>query len=204
MKKSTVRGAIFIIVIVVGVVGYYTYLSNRSRETREEATMTVVQTTLSRNLELDYPATPKEVIKYYNEILKCLYNEECTETEIDELAHKARELYDAELQEANELGAYLIRLNQEVSDYKESGRYITSASVAASTNVDYYQVDGYDFARIASGYSITENGVSTPSMLIYLLRRDENKHWKIYGWKLAESDTQEETAENTESTKAGE
>ncbi len=196
MKRTTTRGAIFFVILIVGVVGYYTYLSNRSREIKQDATMTEVQSTISRNLELDYPATPKEVIKYYNRILKCLYNEECTDAEIEQLAYKARELYDEELLAANELGIYMIRLEQEIADYRETGKSIASTAVAASTTVDFFEEDGFEFARIASGYSITQNGVTTPSMQIFLLRRDENKQWKIYGWKLAENQNENEAAIN--------
>lgn len=184
----------FIVILIVGVVGYYTYLSNRNREAVDEATMTAVQSALSRDLEMDYPATPKEVIKYYNQILKCFYNEECTDAEIEELGNKARELYDAELLEANDLGSYMMRLKQEIAEYKEEGKMITSASVAASTNVVYDEVDGYYFAKIASGYNVMQGSVNTPTMQIYLLRRDEDRRWKIYGWQL--SGTEEETSES--------
>ncbi len=186
MKKSTTRGAIFIVILIVGVVGYYTYLSNRSREQKQDASMTEVQATLSRDLELDYPSTPKEVIKYYNRIQKCFYNEECTDEELDDLACKVRELYDPQLLAANELGPYMIRLKQEIADYRENGKVITSASVAASTNVDYFEEDGFEFARIASGYNISQGGVNTPSLQIFLLRRDDDRQWKIYGWKLSD------------------
>lgn len=188
MKKSTARGAMFIVILIVGVIGYYAYLSNRNREAVDEANMTAVQSALSRDLEMDYPSTPKEVIKYYNQILKCLYNEECTDAELEELGNKARELYDEELLGANELGTYMMRLKQEVAEYKEQGKIITSASVAASTNVVYDQVDGYDFAKIACGYNIMQGKVNTPTKQIYLLRRDDDRRWKIYGWQLSESE----------------
>lgn len=178
----------FIVILIVGVIGYYAYLSNRNREAVDEANMTAVQSALSRDLEMDYPSTPKEVIKYYNQILKCLYNEECTDAELEELGNKARELYDEELLGANELGTYMMRLKQEVAEYKEQGKIITSASVAASTNVVYDQVDGYDFAKIACGYNIMQGKVNTPTKQIYLLRRDDDRRWKIYGWQLSESE----------------
>lgn len=178
----------FIVILIVGVVGYYTYLSNRSREAADEANMTAIQAALSRDLEMDYPSTPKEVIKYYNQILKCFYNEECTDAELEELGNKARELYDEELLSANELGTYMMRLKQEVADYKAAGKIISSASVAASTNVVYDEVDGYYFAKIACGYNVLQGKVSTPTKQIFLLRRDDDRRWKIYGWQLSESE----------------
>ncbi|MGN1146490.1 MAG: DUF6715 family protein [Acetatifactor sp.] len=189
MKKSTTRIAVIIICLIAIVVGYYAYLSNKSRESRMEGAMTMVQSTLSRDLKNDYPATPKEVIKYYNDILKCFYNEECTDEEIDDLGHKARELYDAELLEQNELGTYLIRLREDIGDFKKNNRRITNMAVAASTSVDFFSQDGFDFARIRSGYDIMDAGANKSSVLVYLLRKDDQKRWKIYGWDLAENVT---------------
>ena len=186
ITKSTTKITLVIIVFIVVVVGYYTYLSNRSREQKQNTNMSKVQITLSRNLENDYPPTPKEIIKYYNEILRCLYNEEASDEEIDDLGNKARELYDAELLENNELGMYLINLHAEVADYKENERKIASISLASSTNVDYFSEDGHSFAKIICNYNIMEGSTSHPTELVYLLRRDPDKQWKIYGWKATD------------------
>lgn len=187
MKKATTRTAVIVILLVLAVVGYYTYLSNRSRESRQEATMTVVQSTLSRDLSKNYPPTPKEVIKYYNEILRCLYNEESTDEEIEDLGLKARELYDAELLANNEEETSQMLLKAEVYDYRNKSRRFTSFNVAASTSVDFFEEDGYEFARIMCGYNIMQDGKNHPSQLVYLLRKDDNKRWKIYGWENVEN-----------------
>lgn len=186
MAKSTTKITLIIVCLIVLVVGYFAYLSNRSREQKEEAAMSKVQSTLSRSLENDYPPTPKEVVKYYNEILRCFYNEECTDEEIDALGNKARELYDAELLENNELGTYLINLHADIADYRENERKISSISLASSTNVDFFSEDGFSFAKITCNYNIMEDGTNYPIELVYLLRRDENKQWRIYGWKAAD------------------
>ena len=186
MRKATTRTTIIIVLLVVAAVGYYAYLSGKSRESKVEASMTIVESTLSRDLSKDYPPTPKEVIKYYNEILRCLYNEESTDEEIEALGLKARELYDADLLEINELGSYLVRLRADVQTYRDNGRRFTSFNVASSTNVDMFEKDGYSFAKIMCGYDIMQNGQSFPSSQMYLLRKDENKRWKIYGWKDVE------------------
>jgi len=167
MTKITV----FLIFLIVLVVGYYSYLSGKSRTEQQEAIMSEVDTALSRDLTNNYPATPKEVIRYYNDLIKCFYNEDCT-TE--------------ELRANNEEDTYLTRLQGEVKNYKDNKRKITSVSLASSTNVDYYTADGYSFARIACGYGMTENGKKSSTMLVYLLRRDENRKWRIYGWETAD------------------
>lgn len=192
MKKSTTKITLVIIFAIIAIVVYYTYLSNKDKERKQDADMSEVQMTLSRDLSKNYPPTPKEVIKYYNELLKCFYNEDCTDEEIDALGNKARELYDAELLENNELGTYLINLHADIDEFKENKRRFTGFSVASSTNVEPFTEDGYSFARIWCGYNITEDGTTLSADQIYLLRQDEEKKWKIYGWQPAD---EVETAE---------
>jgi len=185
MKKSTVRVTIVLIILIAGVVGVYAYLSGRSRSAAEQASMTNVEKVLSRDLSYDYPPTPKELLKYYNEIQKCFYNENCTDSEIEELANRARELYDEELLANNELSLHIMSLKAEIQDYKDHKRVISAVSVAASTNVDFFEEDGYEFARIYCGYNVTEGSETKQVRQIFLLRRDGNRRWKIYGWDSA-------------------
>ena len=189
MKKtntSVTKITVLFIFLLVLVVGYYAYLSGTHRTEQQEAVMSEVDTALSRDLDNDYPATPKEVIKYYNDLMKCFYNEECTAEELQDLGRKSLQLIDEELQENNDEDTYLIRLQGEVQNYKDNKRKITSVSLAPSTNVDYYSVDGYSFARISCGYTMTENGKKTSTVMVYLLRRDDSRRCKIYGWETAD------------------
>ena len=189
MKKtntSVTKITVLFIFLLVLVVGYYAYLSGTHRTEQQEAVMSEVDTALSRDLDNDYPATPKEVIKYYNDLMKCFYDEECTAEELQDLGRKSLQLFDEELQENNDEDTYLIRLQGEVQNYKDNKRKITSVSLAPSTNVDYYSVDGYSFARISCGYTMTENGKKTSTVMVYLLRRDDSRRWKIYGWETAD------------------
>lgn len=183
MKKTAVRTTMIVLVLIVLVVGYYAYLSNKRRESGADDSMTQVQSTLSRDLSKDYPPTPKEVIKYYNEILRGFYYEDSTADEIEALGVKARELYDEELLEANEMGVYLVRLQADVKTYKDNDRRITGFNLAASNNVEMFERDGYSFAKIMCGYNITQDGKTYSVSQMYLLRKDENKRWKIYGWE---------------------
>lgn len=189
MKKSTTRTAVIVICLIAIMVGYFAYLSGRSRESDTDTQMTAVQDVLNRNMNTDYPPTPKEVVKYYNDILRCLYNEEYSDAEFDELGHRARELYDAELLEQNELGTYMMRLGAEIQEYKNAKRKITGSAVAASTNVDFFTEDGFEFARLQSGYNVIDGGEKKYSVTVYLLRKDEQKRWKIYGWTQADNVT---------------
>ena len=74
-KLDGKKGFIIVIILVVLIVGYYYYLSNRDKQPEEEVVITEAQDLLLRDLDRNYPPTPKEVVKYYFEITKCLYNE---------------------------------------------------------------------------------------------------------------------------------
>lgn len=187
MKKSTTRTTIVLAFLILLVVGYFAYLSNRDRYQNKEGSLTAVEKVLVRDLSLGYPPTPKEVMKYYNEIIRCLYNDNCTEEQIEQLGAKAWELYDEELIANNDWDTYLIKLKAEIAEFKDKKRKITSMSLSASTDVKLYTLDGYEFARILSGYNVLEGSSSMPVNEAFLLRRDEEKHWKIYGWDLAQN-----------------
>lgn len=186
MKKSTVIVTVCLILFVTALVGLYAFLAGRSRTAANETAVTATQLVLNKDLEKDYPATPKEVVKFYTEIEKCFYNEECTEEEIEQLGMKARELYDEELLANNEVGTYMVRLKQEIKEFKAAKKRLTGANVAASVNVDFFSEDGYDFSRIYCGYTILDGNGSTSVGQVYLLRRDENRRWKIYGWESSD------------------
>lgn len=187
MKKSTVWVTIILILVVVGLVGTYAFLVSVAKDEAAAAIMTPVQAALNRDLSKDYPATVKEVVKYYTEIEKCLFNEDCTEEELEQLGMQARGLYDQELLSNNEAGSYLVRLKDEIKTFQGKGRRYAAISVAASTSVDTFSEDGYEFARIHCGYTVTEKGKSYTEGRVYLLRRDEQRQWKIYGWDAAEN-----------------
>lgn len=189
MKKSTTRVTIIIIILVLAVVGYYAFLSNQEKETRAESSMSAVQDVLSRNLDNDYPKTPKEVLNYYNKIMRCYYNENCTDQEIDALGMKARELYDEELLEANEVSAYLIALRGDIQGFRKADRRITNIALAGSTSVKRATIDGNSFATIQCTYTVNEGGIKKNTVETYLLREDASHRWKIYGWETTPNGT---------------
>lgn len=187
--KFITQTTIVVMVLIVAVVGYYCYLVNRSNRRVEERTLTTVENILLRDLENNYPPTPKEVIRYYNDIIKCFYNEECSQEQLEELALKARGLYDQELLDHNAWDTYIFNLEAEIQDFKNNNRKISNISLAASTDVDEFTKNGYKFAKIRCGYNILQGRDASSTIQVYLLRKDGDGHWKIYGWDLAENVT---------------
>lgn len=186
--KSAFAGGTVILLMIVVMVGYYYYLSNKERaRQQEEPVITRVQEVLMRNLESNYPPTPKEVIKYYSEITKCFYNEEYSDGELEQLADKAGQLYDEELTANNSWGEYIINLRAEIDNFKENKVTISTYIVSSSTDVEEFSEDGYDFARLHCIYTLKQGNAKQDVDEVFLLRKDENGHWKIFGWDVAEN-----------------
>lgn len=185
MSKTTKIVTIVLLVVITGVVGVFAFLSDKDQQEREAA-LTQVQKVLNKDLSINYPGTPREVIRYYVEIEKCFYADETTDEDLEALGMKARELYDEELLENNELPGYLVKLKADVQAFKDRGRKIVGAAVTASVNVDTFKEDGYEFARLNCNYNIIDNGITKQVGIVYLLRKD-GKYWKIYGWDNVEN-----------------
>lgn len=187
MKKSTVAVTVILLVVIAGVVGFFAILTGKARTEALEANMTPVQKVLSVDLDRNYPGTVREVVKLYAEIEKCFYNEDCTEEEIEQLGMQARKLYDDELLAANDEDLYLLRLKADIENIKNAKKRLNSVAVASAANVETFTEDGYSFARIYCGYAVREgNKANVSAARVYLLRRDENRRWKIYGWESAD------------------
>ena len=182
MKGSKIAKTVIILV-------YYYSLGHRAKrqEVEEAIAATVVQSILMRDLEHNYPPTPKEVVKYYAEITECFYNETYSDEELVQLAGKIQMLYDAELVANKTQEQYLQDLRDDIAEMK--GRQLTVASyeVSSSTDVEYFTQNEYSCARLyCTFYLKQQGGGRVPSQERFVLRQDEDEHWKILGWELVE------------------
>lgn len=185
-KNGMIKGVVVGLVLVCLVLGYYFYLSNKDRSKGDQdVKATLVQETLMRNLEKNYPPTPKEVLKYYGQLTQCLYNETYTDEEFRELALQAQELYDDELVAAQTLTQYLGSLEWDVSTFKDQEIVVSSFATSYSTDVDYFPADGFDWARLYGTFTLRKGTQLASSEEVFLMRKDSEGHWKIYGWMLA-------------------
>ena len=189
------KGFIIIGILILLIVGYYYYLSNRQTQPQEEVTVSKVQDLLLHDLERNYPPSPKEVVKYYFEITKCLYTEKLSNEDVEALAFKLEEIFDEELRAYQVKEEYLLNLKSEIAAFQESKSLILNYSTSSSTDVDYFTEDGYEFARLYGTFYLQVQKNLRSLENVFLLRKDENGHWKIYGWEQVE---EQETQENPE------
>lgn len=188
-RRNPARILIIFVVLAIGVVGLFFYISNRSNVVAEgKQQMSAVREILSRNLETNYPPTPKEVLKFYSQITQCFYGEEYTDEELEKLAVMSRKLFDDELV-ANQTDAqYLAALKLDISSWKNDKKVISSFSVSSSTDVQEYSYGGREWAQLYCIYSIRMGTNIAPIQERFLMRKDEKGHWKILGWELVENE----------------
>ena len=188
-RRNPFRIIIVFIVLALAVTGLFFYVSNRSKVIEEGKLkqMTPVQEILARNLETNYPPTPKEVLKFYSEITRCFYGEEYTDEELAKLAVLSRKLFDAELVANQTDEQYLSALKFDIDSWKKDKKVISSYSVSSSTDVQEYSYGGFEWAQLYCIYSVRMGTNVAPVQEHFIMRKDERGHWKILGWELVES-----------------
>ena len=191
MMRKGPKSAAVLAVMVITVFALYYYLVNKVERSSPEVETTAIQDVLLRNLETDYPATVREVIKYYNEIMSCYYSESPTDEELKDLADKALELYDTELVNFQSEEMYLADLNTEIAGFASSGTVLSHVALSSSTAVDYFTYNGRECAQISCIYTMRQKTSMMTIKEIYVLRKDDNGRWKILGWTPAEDETTE-------------
>lgn len=173
-------------VMVITVFALYYYLTNKVERSKPEVETTAVQDVLLRNLETDYPPTVREVVKYYNEIMSCYYSEKPTDAELEELAEKALELYDAELVNYQSEELYMQDLKAEIAGFAASETVLSHVALGSSTAVEYYTYNGRECAQIRCIYTMRQKTNLTTIKEVYILRKDDDGRWKILGWTPAD------------------
>ena len=183
-KEKVIRYSIVLVFLTVSILVMYHHVANMTKANQDKVAVTAVQKVLLKDLTKEYPASPREVLKYYNSLMECLYNEEYSDNEFVGLADKARELYDSELNANQVEDIYYAALRTEVRDYKDKGKRLTNSWVSASTDVDYYTLYNRECANLKVIYTIREGATTQNTHEIYVLRKDAAGHWKILGWQL--------------------
>lgn len=186
MKRSSVIGIIVLGVILVALVAGFAYSLNRRTRVAEENTQpTAVQKILMKDLEKNYPPTPKEVVKYYAEITQCFYNEDYTDDDLVQLAEKIQGVYDDELIANKSQEDYLADLRSEIVGMKKDNYTISGFVLSSSVDVEEFVENGYSCARLYCTFNVKRGTNGTVSSVEeFVLRKDEDGHWKIYGWDL--------------------
>lgn len=190
MKKTYV---ILIAVLCIAlIVGGYVFWMKQNEKPLEDVELTTVQKLITKDLEKSYPATPREVVKIYNEIISCFYNEKYTEDELEALGDQARFLMDIELLANNPRDVYFKNLKAEIADYKQDERIIISYNLDSSNDVQFVTVDGRECAYVKTSYFIKDKTGHSRTYQMYVVRKDDDGNWKILVFYQVEGDSSDD------------
>lgn len=198
MKNSRKILVILIVVLFVSaILGLFIYVNNKpqSGSVEDDVVISNVDNVVLRNLDINYPPTPKEVLKYYSEITMCFYEENLSEEDLVRLAQTARKLYDAELCADVTEEEYLASLREDILEFNSLGIVVSGYTVSASTDVEEFVVDGRECARLYVTYRLRQGTEYIYSNEVFIMRKDEDGHWKILGWELLEEEEVESLQE---------
>lgn len=189
-KGKSFRGIILVVLVIALGLSAYTYILNNNTSTPAETDSAVseVGKLASRDLETDYPNTPRKVIEYYSQIMKCLYEEELSEETLKKLVQQTRLLYDEELLAQNPEEDAWKNTKDYIEEYKKESRKITEYIIQDSKDIQYYTKDENSYAIITVLYFTRDKSGTFKTYEDYLLRKNENGEWKILGWELTQKE----------------
>lgn len=148
---------------------------------------TEVQAILSKDLERNYPASVREVVRLYSRILKCWYQETISEEQWDQLLEMQRMLYDEELLQSNPLETQKTALKAELEQAKENKQVMASYRLQKESSVKKWKSEGESYGSILACYMMHGKNGYEYTYEEFLLREDANGHWKIVGWRLTDA-----------------
>ena len=75
----------------------------------------------------------------------------------------------------------------EIEMYKKKDWTISSYSTSPSMDVLEFERDGDEWAQLYAFYNMRQSGQIVKITEVFLMRKDEDGRWKIYGWQQADT-----------------
>lgn len=181
---------VFVVVVAAALAIFIGVRAYQQKEAEEKGEASLPKTEvgklLAKDLDLEYPGTPTEVVKLFWRINKCLYNTNMKEKDQKALFQQLRRLYDDEFlgQKGNSEEDMYQSLKKDIKKFDDSKNHITSYIVQEDDQVQYAEVKGREEATlVASVLETSKKSKTTESYAKYICRKDSKEHWKILGWQ---------------------
>ena len=188
--KKYVKTIIIVSVLALMCIAYFFYLSNR-KSTKDATDKSVgnqeVAALTTKDIDKNYPESPKEVVKLYARITKAYYESDVSEENIEKLGIQARILFDDELKNTQTEDEFLSALKEDISIYRNNNAKISSFNIQTANNTRYTKFNNREYASIELVYYIREGTQLRTSGTKFTLRRDKSGKWKILYWELVDS-----------------
>lgn len=183
-QNPVVVGIVMALLAVFIIGGFFLVRSIGLKNLEIKKSKTEVEKLMELNLDDNYPGNAREVLKIYNRILKCCYNEELTDEQIKKLAEQNQKLFDEQLLEKNPLDQYVEKLKKDIEDYKSKKTTIANIAIQDLAEAEREERGGYKFCNLLVSYIVKDTkGLKTTNEKYYL-REDDKGRWKILFWEL--------------------
>lgn len=187
-KLARLVGSLCLIVTVV--LGLFLALNLGEDDgifSKKEKQNTEAQNILAKDIDRNYPATVREVVRLYARISKCYHNETVSEEEFLRLVEFQRKLFDEEFLNNNPLDTFTNNLSMEIEAAKSRKYQMVQWRVQQESRVETWEAGDNHFSSIIASFTMSEKekGYSR-TFEEFLLRKDEKERWKIVGWRLTD------------------
>ena len=185
-----IKKPLIITLLAALAVSYYIYLSNRDTDKNngKEKETSVATAVLQRDMDKNYPGSPRAVVTYFADIQKLIYKNDFDDAELTGLAQHMLATYDDELLEKNPYELFIENLKTEISTYKSEKQYISQYIVEDGYGIELIDFKGDEYAEVDVKYYV-RNDTQKQTIAIYekyTLRKDSKGQWKILYWDLAD------------------
>ncbi len=189
--KKTHRTVVFTVVTmsilsILVILSFYSMTKNGQSQS-DDTPKTEVEKLVKKDIESNYPGTPREVLKLYCRITQCLYNDEMTEEQFEQLADQLRLLFDDKLLENNESESHKKNLLADITSYHDNEERISSYDVQLDSDTKYGTIKKEKYATLKISFLIQKSGSKkslTKTYEEFLLRKSKDGRWKILNWQL--------------------
>lgn len=184
MAKNMTIFAFVTCLLAIGVI--YVFYQHKNADKAESGNMpsaTELQKLTEKDLEMGYPETPTEVVKFFARINQYIYNTGGLDDEtFDKLLNQLRMLYSKSLLDQNTFEEQKENFIAEVQEFQKKKRKIANYTVDKESSLKYLDYDGQKCALIQISFFMTENGNYSKVFQDYILVKEE-KRWKILAFK---------------------
>ena len=170
------------VVVVLTYVGFEKRQSEKVLQSEENQENSKIDNIILKDLENEYPASVREVVKYYYKVLRAMFNGEATDKQVVQLIDKERTLFDKELLKKNEYSEFVKGRNEELKQYKKSGVKLLKFVIQDNDEVKYWQNNKAEMASIKAHIYMTGKKAYKDIYQEYVLRKDSKGRWKILSW----------------------
>ena len=190
MKNA--KYVIIAIACICAICAGFFFFSQDNKE--DEKNLTEIEKVIVKDLKNNYPKTPREVVKFYNRIVKCYYGDEPTEKQLNDLVDQMLCIMDADLLLANPRDVYYSSVVKDIAQYKAEKKQLVSTDVCSTNDVKYVtddkngETEKDELAYVSASYFINTDGKFAYTYQQFVLRQDEDGRWKILTFYQIEGD----------------